>query len=119
MIVVTLASYELEMKNGDEIPMLFPIDPEQYWRQMRQILIEELKRVQQQSQSDSNLMKTAGLTEKPLYKIQEVCMLFNITRPTIYEWVKHGKLKRFKIRSRVYFLGKDIQELLHGNGEMK
>ena len=32
--------------------------------------------------------------------------------PTIYDWIKHGKLKRVKIRSRVYFLGSDIRQLM-------
>ncbi|MBX2924668.1 MAG: helix-turn-helix domain-containing protein [Chitinophagaceae bacterium] len=49
---------------------------------------------------------------KPLYKMDEVCQLFNITPPTIYNWIKHGKLKPKKVRSRVYFLWNDIQELL-------
>ncbi|MEJ7677949.1 MAG: helix-turn-helix domain-containing protein [Segetibacter sp.] len=48
--------------------------------------------------------ETPGLTNKPLYKIAEVCALFHVTKPTIYDWVKHGKLKPYKIRSRVYFL---------------
>ena len=59
-------------------------------------------------------METPGLTEKPLYKIQEICSLFNVTKPTIYDWIKHGKLKRVKLRSRVYFLGGDIKQLMQG-----
>ena len=57
-------------------------------------------------------MEVNGLTEKPLYKIQEVRLLFKVTKPTIYDWIKHGKLKRVKIRSRVYFLGSDIKQLM-------
>ena len=37
--------------------------------------------------------KVAGLTYKPLYKMDEVCEIFAITPPTIYDWIKHGKLK--------------------------
>ncbi|MBI1781175.1 MAG: helix-turn-helix domain-containing protein [Sphingobacteriales bacterium] len=52
------------------------------------------------------------MNEKPLFKIEEVCSLFKVTKPTIYDWIKHGKLKRVKIRSRVYFLGSDIRQLM-------
>jgi excisionase family DNA binding protein len=57
-------------------------------------------------------METPGLTEKPLFKMNEVCSLFKVTKPTIYDWVKCGKLKKVKIRSRVYFLGEDIRKLI-------
>ena len=51
------------------------------------------------------------MTFKPLYKIAELCSMFQVTRPTIYEWINSGKLKPYKIRSRVYFLWEDIQQL--------
>ncbi len=57
--------------------------------------------------------ETAGLTYKPLYKMAEVFVLLRVTKPTIYDWVKHGKLKPYKIRSRVYFLAQDVRQLLH------
>ncbi|HNU15497.1 MAG TPA: helix-turn-helix domain-containing protein [Chitinophagaceae bacterium] len=44
--------------------------------------------------------------------MQEICNLFKVTKPTIYDWIKHGKLKRVKIRSRVYFLGSEIRQLM-------
>ncbi|MBC9914321.1 helix-turn-helix domain-containing protein [Chitinophaga varians] len=27
--------------------------------------------------------------------IGEVCQLFQVTKPTIYDWIKHGKLKPY------------------------
>ena len=45
--------------------------------------------------------------------MDEVCEIFDITPPTIYDWIKHGKLKHKRVRSRVFFLWNDIQELLH------
>ena len=59
--------------------------------------------------------ETFGMTCKPLYKIAEVCAMFYVSKPTIYDWIKHGKLKPYKIRSRVYFLWQDIQQLLRPN----
>lgn len=92
-------------------PMLFPFEPDQYWQLMRQIIREEVQTIREQTPAPTSF-ETGGMTYKPLYKIAEVCSLFHISKPTIYDWVKHGKLKPYKIRSRVYFLWQDIQQLL-------
>lgn len=93
-------------------PMLFPYEPVEYWQQIRQIIREEVTKLEKQPPA-AQAFETPGLTFKPLYKIAEVCALFNVTKPTIYEWIKHGNLKPYKIRSRVYFLWQDIQLLLN------
>jgi excisionase family DNA binding protein len=99
------------VSNGNTVtPILFPYQPEEYWQKMRQIIREEVNSIVKQRVVAT--YDTPGLTYKPLYKIAEVCTLFHITKPTIYDWVKHGKLKPYKIRSRVYFLWQDIQQLL-------
>jgi excisionase family DNA binding protein len=61
-----------------------------------------------------NKYETPGLSYKPLYKMDEICEMFSVTRPTIYGMIRDGKLKPFKVRSRVYFLHNDIQQLLKG-----
>jgi excisionase family DNA binding protein len=94
-----------------QTPMLFPFEPEQFWQSLRQIIREECNQAEKTKQPAPSF-ETPGMTYKPLYKIAEVCALFRITKPTIYDWVKHGKLKPYKIRSRVYFLHNDIQTLL-------
>lgn len=100
------------VSNGNPVtPMLFPYEPELYWQQVRQIIREEVNNAEKK-RTVSPAYDTPGMTYKPLYKIAEVCTLFHVTKPTIYDWVKHGKLKPFKIRSRVYFLWQDIQNLL-------
>ena len=96
------------MENNIAVPILVPITPEDFWAKMRMIVREEINR----KLPDQASMETSGLTEKPLYKIQEVCSLFKVSKPTIYDWIKHGKLRRVKIRSRVYFLGSDIKQLM-------
>ena len=99
--------------NGNLVtPILFPYDPEHFWQSIRQIVREEVSSVEKQSPA-SPTYETPGLTYKPLFKIAEVCSLFHVTKPTIYDWVRHGKLKPFKIRSRVYFLWQDIERLMH------
>ena len=53
---------------------------------------------------------------KKLLKAKEVCELFQVSKPTIYEWLKQGKLKSIKIESRRYFLWQDIEELIQRSG---
>jgi excisionase family DNA binding protein len=100
------------MEKNQTVPILFPLEPPEFWTQIREIIREEICRNQKEQPTTVNIMETPGLTEKPLYKIQEICSLFKVTKPTIYGWIKHGKLKRVKIRSRVYFLGSDIKQLM-------
>ena len=101
------------VSNGNLVtPILFPYEPEQFLRSIRQIIREEVQSVDKQK-TIPQTYETPGLTNKPLYKIAEVCALFHVTTPTIYDWVRHGKLKPYKIRSRVYFLWQDIEQLLH------
>jgi excisionase family DNA binding protein len=78
---------------------------------MRQLIREEVCNVEKRN-LETPSFETIGMTYKPLYKTAEVCSLFHVSKPTIYDWVKHGKLKPFKIRSRVYFFWQDIQQLL-------
>ena len=100
------------MESNSAIPILFPFEPSEFWSQIRQIIKEEVTKANEEKFFEPKLLNTPGLVEKPLYKINEICTIFRVSKPTIYDWVKHGKLRRVKIRSRVYFLGGDIHELL-------
>lgn len=95
-------------------PILFPYDPEKFWIRIRQVISEEIIKMEKKTISPITY-ETPGMTYKPLYKIGELCNIFQVTKPTIYDWIKHGKLKPFKVRSRVYFLWNDIEELLQGS----
>ena len=99
-------------------PMLFPFDPDQYWQRIRLIIREEVTNVER-SKPAQPIYETPGLTYKPLFKLAEVCKLFQVTKPTIYQWIRHGRLKRYKIESRVFFLWNDIQKLLHPEQDSK
>ena len=92
--------------------MLFPMDANVFWKELRAIVREEVKGI---AGGAKVKYETPGLTYKPLYKMQEVCTIFGVTRPTIYDWVKHGKLRSYKIRSRVYFLWEDVERLVKGD----
>ena|ERR1700730_2356572 len=103
------------MENHSSVPMLFPFEPDQFWQQMRLIIREEITAVDKEKGGvGTSEFEAPGLTYKPLYKINEVCHLFQVSRPTIYDWVKHGKLRPYKIRRMVYFLWNDINVLLNG-----
>ncbi len=91
--------------------MLFANKSEQFWESIRNIIREEVQRIERGKTPDA-LYETPGMTNKPLYKIADVCALFKKTKPTIYDWVRHGKLMPYKSRSRVYFLHQDIQQLV-------
>lgn len=95
-----------------ETPMLFPYEPDEFWKRMRELIREEMKLVDKSKVPVEH--SVTGMSYKPLYKMEEVCAMFTITRPTIYDWIKHGKLKPYKIRSRVYFLWKDLEGMLGG-----
>ncbi|TXJ28348.1 MAG: DNA-binding protein [Chitinophagaceae bacterium] len=92
-------------------PMLFPISPDQFWQTMRHIIREEISQLTRNNFPDTSY-QTPGLQEKPLYKMAELCSLLQVSKPTIYEWIRYGKLKPYKIRSRVYFLWQDVQQLI-------
>ncbi len=92
-------------------PMLFPYEPVQFWENIRSIIREEITKTSKEKPV-VKLQETPGLTYKPLLKIAEVCTFFHISRPTIYEWIKHGQLKPYRIRRSVYFLWNDIQKLI-------
>jgi predicted DNA-binding transcriptional regulator AlpA len=91
-------------------PILFPYEPENFWIQIRLIISEEIEKMVKRTIPPTTF-DVAGMNYKPLYKIGEVCTIFKVTKPTIYDWIKHGKLKPFKVRSRVYFLWNDIEKL--------
>ena len=97
-----------------ETPMLFPYEPEEFWKKLRELVREELQILYREKAVEIE-HSVPGLDYKPLYKMGEVCAMFRVTRPTIYDWIKHGKLKPYKIRSRVYFLWNDIEVLWRGD----
>ena len=94
-----------------ETPMLFPITPTEFWKQIRTTIDEVVtERLSQQIQLQTN----PHLPEKALLKATDVCKIFQVSRPTLYEWMKQKKLKSFKIKSRRYFSRTDIEAVING-----
>ncbi len=96
-----------------ETPMLFPITPTEFCKQIRttidEVVTEKLSR-------QLSLHANPHLPEKALLKATDVCKIFQVSRPTLYEWMKQKKLKSFKIKSRRYFSRTDIEAVINGQG---
>jgi excisionase family DNA binding protein len=78
----------------ENVQMLWPIESREYWQQMRKIV--------EQAVNESKLQTADKRTERPLLKVKEVCEVFHVSKPTLYDWLKQGKIKSVKIQSRRY-----------------
>ncbi len=101
---------------SSETPILISIETDKFWAQVRSIVREELQsliaynKLPQKSPKDQD---RNDIQYKPLYDMKEMRQLFsNVSRTTIYEWVKCGKLKLKKMKGKIYFLWSDIEVLL-------
>jgi predicted DNA-binding transcriptional regulator AlpA len=92
-----------------EVPMLFPMAPEEFWKQIK-TTIEEV--VNSKMNQTALPPPTDHLPEKALLKATDVCAVFQVSKPTLYDWLKQEKLRSFKIKSRRYFLRADIEVMI-------
>ncbi len=93
----------------NETPMLFPMAPSEFWKQIR-TTIEE---VVTEKLTQENISKNSSLLpEKALLKASDVCEIFQVSKPTLYEWLKQKKIKSFKVKSRRCFNRADIDALI-------
>lgn len=93
-----------------ETPMLFPVNPTEFWKQIKTIMEEVIE--QKLNAFLCKELPASQLPEKALLKATEVCQIFQISKPTLYEWMKQDKLKSFKIKSRRYFSRADIEAVI-------
>jgi len=89
----------------ENVQMLVPMEPKAFWQQLKRIVEEVVAESHKETQSGKH-------SERPLLKATEVCEIFHISKPTIYEWLKQGKIKSVKIQSRRYFHWHDVEELI-------
>jgi excisionase family DNA binding protein len=80
----------------DNVQMLVPMEPNAFWQQLRTIVEEVVAEGKKNSPIDNH-------TERPLLKATQVCEIFKVSKPTLYDWLKQGKIKSVKIQSRRYF----------------
>lgn len=93
-----------------ETPMLFPMSSVEFWKQMKTMMEEVVD--QKLNASIRKELPPSHLPEKALLKATEVCKIFQVSKPTLYEWMKQDKLKSFKIKSRRYFSRADIEAVI-------
>jgi len=98
----------------NETPILFPMAPAEFWKQIRST-IEEV--VNEKLNQQTALPSVSLLSERPLLKTSEVCAIFQVSKPTLYDWLKQKKLKSFKIKSRRYFSRVDIEAIILQNDQ--
>ncbi len=99
----------------NETPMLFPITPSEFWKQIRTTIRTTIEEVVSEKLNEQNLSQISShLPEKALLKASDVCEIFQVSKPTLYEWLKQNKLKSFKIKSRRYFSRADIDAVIAG-----
>ncbi|TAJ47445.1 MAG: helix-turn-helix domain-containing protein [Chitinophagaceae bacterium] len=91
----------------EEMPILFPVTPKEFWKQLRSIVEEVVE-----AKMNAGHSIPAELSEKTLLKPLEVCDIFRVSKATLYEWMRQGRLKSFKIRSRRYFARTDIEAII-------
>ena len=96
-----------------ETPFLFPIEPNDFFSRLKQVIDKSINDKLQITNPQN------GLATKPLLSLKEVCELFQITKPTVYDWIEHGMLKPYKVRGRVFFLLSDIQSLIQSSAETR
>jgi predicted DNA-binding transcriptional regulator AlpA len=98
----------------NETPMLFPMAPAEFWKQIKKT-IEEVIKANNQTATQT---PTDHLPEKALLKASDVCAIFQVSKPTLYEWLRQNKLKSFKIKSRRYFLRTDIEAMIRSHEDV-
>ena len=81
----------------------------EFWKQIKATIEEVVKANINQI---SLQPPTDHLPEKALLKLSDVCTIFQVSKPTLYEWLRQNKLKSFKIKSRRYFLRADIEAMI-------
>ena len=91
------------------LQMLFPIEPKEFWQKLKAIVEQVLM-----EHANMNLVKEVPPNNKHprLLRAHEVCSIFQISKPTLYDWMKQGKLESIKIQSRRFFKWEDIDKLI-------
>src|SRR6266700_4181662 len=88
--------------------ILFPMEPKEFWKQLRAIMDEVI--IQHDRKPPLNSIKE--YSQSRLLKAKEVCAIFKISKPTVYEWMAKGKLPSIKIGSRRFFKSEDVDNLI-------
>ncbi len=95
-----------------DVQMLFPMEPKEFWQKLK-VIVEQV--VIEHSSSPPSINVYDQNSRRPLLKTKEVCSILKISKPTLYEWLKKGKLESVKIETRRYFKPEDIDKLIESS----
>lgn len=90
-----------------EMPMLFPMETAEFLKKLKTMIEETVE-----AKMNSSPSIPSELSGKTLLKPEEICEVFRVSKSTLYVWIKQGRLKSFKIKSRRYFARTDIEAIL-------
>jgi excisionase family DNA binding protein len=68
---------------------------------------------------DESIMQKSKNAESQLIKIGKLCELLQISRVTVFKWIKKGKLRAYHINSRLYFKMQDVEMALNSRRKDK
>lgn len=83
----------------------------EFWDKMQRVV----EKVVEAKLTTATASTPTLIPEKALLKASEVCTIFQISKPTLYEWLKQNKIASFKIQSRRYFARTDIEAIIRQN----
>lgn len=95
--------------------MMVPMTQTEFWDKMQSV-VEKV--VEAKLTTATSSISATLIPEKALLKASEVCTIFQISKPTLYEWLKQKKIASFKIQSRRYFSRQDIEAIIRQGNKL-
>jgi len=92
----------------EQSEMMLTISQVEFWEKMKTLI----EKVVETKLTNQPIMQPTLIPEKALLKASEVCEIFQVTKPTLYDWLRQNKIASFKIQSRRYFARTEIEALI-------
>jgi len=96
------------MENNTSMPMLFPVEPEKFWEQMRLIIREEVKN----ADSEKTILAEGP---EPLLTRKEIAKYLKVSLVTLHECMKNRGLPFHSKRVGTRFLKSEVLEWVREN----
>ena len=85
--------------------------------QLAAFLADELapfiKEVKQLKNEVASLRGQLSDGDNTMYTIEDLCKLFNVTKATVHNWVKAGKLIKYKLGARSLFKREEVEKFIN------
>jgi excisionase family DNA binding protein len=91
--------------------ILIPMEISQFWKELKSVVEQAV--LQQIPQQLPAKVTIDGFPT--LLKAKEVCSMFGISKPTLYEWMRNGKIPSVKIGARRFFDASDLEAIIKDN----